>query len=114
MTARMGQDQDTDLAETIANDLLAHPSVMGMSGGPLGVLATHLPGRKVTGVRMQGPGEPVEVGVILRLGDPLPRVTEELRGRVRTLAGNVPVNVTVTDVTEAASESGEAGAAESR
>lgn len=115
MTTRTDRDQDRDLAETIADDLLAHPSVVGMSGGPLGVLATHLPGRKVTGVRTQGPGEPVEVGVTVRLGDPLPRVTEELRGRVRALAGNVPVNVTVTDVVEvdAADRSGGAGATES-
>ncbi|SFB45156.1 hypothetical protein SAMN05216266_1128 [Amycolatopsis marina] len=94
----MSTDQDTDLAEAIAKELLAHPAVVALSGGPLGVLATHLPGRKVTGVRAPGHGEPVEVGVVVRLGDPLPQVTEELRARVRTLAGAVRVDVTVTDV----------------
>jgi hypothetical protein len=96
-TVEPGQ-HDTGLAEAIAAELLAHPAVVTMSGGPLGVLATHLPGRKVNGVRVRGAGEPIEIGVILRLGDPLPKVTEELRARVRALAGEVRVDVTVADI----------------
>ncbi|WP_116041131.1 hypothetical protein [Amycolatopsis palatopharyngis] len=114
MSARTAEPghHDSGIAEAIAEELLAHPSVVAMSGGPLGVLATHLPGRKVNGVRVPGPGEPIEIGVILRLGDPLPQVTEELRARVRALAGEVRVDVTVDDVR--ADTASEAGAADRR
>ncbi|RBM21573.1 hypothetical protein DI005_09905 [Prauserella sp. PE36] len=86
------------LADAIARDLSAHPSVVRLDGGVRGTLATHLPGRKVVGVRVTGEGEPVDLGVVLRLDDSLPGVLDDLRARVRAIAGTVPVNVEVADI----------------
>ncbi|ASR35503.1 hypothetical protein BAY61_11385 [Prauserella marina] len=85
-------------ADAIAAAVTGHPRVVRLAGGRYGALATHLPGRKVTGVRVTGDGEPVDIGVVLTLGDPLPGVVAELRERVRAVAGKVPVNVEITDV----------------
>ncbi|GAB3478639.1 hypothetical protein [Amycolatopsis cihanbeyliensis] len=98
MTAAAGSGRPEDLAHAIASELLAHPSVVRLDGGPLGTLATHLPGHKVSGVRVTEVGAPVEVGVVLRLDGSLPAVTAQLRERVQALAGNVPVHVDVVDV----------------
>ncbi|PXY28206.1 hypothetical protein [Prauserella muralis] len=89
---------DSELADAIAREVGAHPSVVRLDGGPVGTLATHLPGRRIAGVRVAGPGEPVDVGVVLRLGERLPEVTGELRELVRGVAGEVAVNIEVTDV----------------
>ncbi|RZQ61545.1 hypothetical protein EWH70_23430 [Amycolatopsis suaedae] len=89
-----------DLTDAVAGAVLAHPSVARLDGGPLGTVATHLPGRRVTGVRTTGEG--VEIAVVLTLDRPLAEVGQELRALVRDLAGPVPVDVTVTDVVVAA------------
>ncbi|MEU6645474.1 hypothetical protein ABZ863_23375 [Saccharomonospora sp. NPDC046836] len=89
------------LADAIATEVSTHPSVVRLDGGALGTLATYLPRRKIVGVRVTEPDEPIDIGVVLRLGRRLPEVTGELRERVRAIAGNVPVNVTVTDVVPA-------------
>ncbi|SDM73314.1 hypothetical protein [Allokutzneria albata] len=86
------------LADTVAEAVLAHPAVHRLDPGPFGALASYLPGRRVEGVRAAGPGEPVEIGVVLKLGGPVPEVVADLRARVREVAGDVPVDVTVTDV----------------
>ena len=52
-------------ADELADRLLAHPSVARLHGGQYGEIATYLPGRRITGVRV---GErAVEVAVVLRL-----------------------------------------------
>ncbi|OZM71070.1 hypothetical protein CFN78_21590 [Amycolatopsis antarctica] len=98
MTAGATPDDPGLLAEAIANEVLGHPAVVRLDGGAFGALATHLPGRKVAGVRVTELGEPVEIGVVLRLTGSLPAVTGDLRTRVRAIAGDVPVHVEVTDV----------------
>ena len=50
--------------EAVASAALACPSVAGMSGGAIGEVASYLPGRRVTGVRVKD-GE-VEVHVVAR------------------------------------------------
>lgn len=87
------------LADAIADALLAHPAVARLDGGPFGTVASYLPGRRVVGVRAAEPGAGVEVAVVVRLGRPLPEVVDELRDRVRRVAGAVPVDVTIADVT---------------
>ncbi|MBP2473427.1 hypothetical protein JOF53_002299 [Crossiella equi] len=87
----------TTLADLIAETVLAHPGVVSLHGGAHGLLRSHLPGRTVLGVRGGGT-EPVEVGVVLRLVAPLPSVVAELRAAVRSVAGDVPVDITVADV----------------
>ncbi|WP_199431687.1 hypothetical protein [Qaidamihabitans albus] len=89
---------DEELADAIAREVSAHAAVIRLDEGGLGTLATHLPGRRVRGVRVGAPGEPIALGVVLRLDRSLPRVTGELRARVRAIAGEVPVDIEVTDV----------------
>jgi uncharacterized alkaline shock family protein YloU len=89
------------LAEAIAAEVRAHPAVVRLDGGALGVVATHLPGKRVVGVRVGEPDEPVEIAVVLRLGSPIPQVVADLRERVLGLAGHVAVDVEVTDVVTA-------------
>ena len=91
-------DAATDAAATVAAAVLAHPAVVRLDGGPFGTVASHLPGRRVVGVRLGGAGEPVEVGVVVRLGPPLPQLADELGAVVRGVLGPVPVEVTFADV----------------
>ncbi|WP_158894393.1 hypothetical protein [Amycolatopsis anabasis] len=98
-------DDPAGLAEAIADAVLAHPSVAGMDAGKLGTIATHLPGRRVSGVRVAEAGDRVEISVVLRLGARIPQQGEELRRLVRTIAGDVTVDVTVTDIVTADSPS---------
>ena len=86
------------LVDRIAEAVRTHPSVVRLEGGEFGVLATHFPGGRIVGVRVGEGGAPVEVAVVLRLDRALPEVIEELRTRVIGVAGQVPVDVTVTDV----------------
>ncbi|UJW31336.1 hypothetical protein L3Q67_40140 [Saccharothrix sp. AJ9571] len=85
------------LADEIAGAVLAHPSVVRLAGGAVGGHITYLPGRRVVGVRTAGPG--IEIAVVVRLGEPLTGVGAELRERVRRIAGDVPVDIEITDVT---------------
>ncbi|MFR9729307.1 hypothetical protein ACL03H_08765 [Saccharopolyspora sp. MS10] len=86
------------LADQIAEAALAHPAVVRLHGGPHGTIAAYLPGRQVTGVRAGAPGEPVEVGVVLRLAGPLPELVDAVRTRVLDVTGPVQVDITVVDV----------------
>ncbi|QFU91337.1 hypothetical protein [Amycolatopsis sp. YIM 10] len=92
-TAGSGTGRPGALADEIASAVLAHPSVVRLAGGAV----TYLPGRRVVGVRADGPG--IEVAVVLRLDGPLPGLGAELRERVRRIAGDVPVDIEITDVT---------------
>ena len=49
-------------ADAIAAAVLACPSVAGLGGGPAGAVATYLPGRRVTGVRVRPDGPAGQVG----------------------------------------------------
>ena len=71
------------LAERVAAVAAAQPGVAALSGGADGSLATYDPGRKVTGVRVMEPDEPVAVGVVVRLdGPPIPELVAALRRAV--------------------------------
>lgn len=86
------------LAEAIADRVREHPSVVGMHGGPFGTVASLLPGRRVVGVRIDEADGSVQLSVVVRLGDPLPQVVADLRRRVTAVAGPVPVDVTIADL----------------
>ena len=96
---------EDDLADRIARVVLSHPSVVRLDGGSFGEVATYLPGRRVVGIRLGEPDEPVEVSVVLRLDQPLPAVVDDLRSGVAALAGGSAVNITVADVLTAADSS---------
>jgi hypothetical protein len=86
------------LVERVAAAVAAHPSVAGPHGGRYNDLATYLATGRLVGVRIGAPGEPVEVGVVLRLDRPIPDVVAELQRAVSALCGGARVDVTVGDV----------------
>lgn len=95
-----------EVADQVAAAVLAHPAVAGLHGGSFGTTATHLPGRRVVGVRLGDAQDAVEVGVVLRLGEPLPDVVDQLRRRVAAVVGEVPVDVVVCAVVAPGEEPG--------
>lgn len=99
------------LARSVAALVAAHPAVARLDGGVFGAVATHLPGRRLVGVRIGQGAEPVEIGVVLHLQSPIPGVVRTLRREVAALctaAGHpvTAVDVTVADVAVPAEEVG--------
>ncbi|HEY3895156.1 MAG TPA: hypothetical protein VGL88_07285 [Pseudonocardiaceae bacterium] len=89
------------LAEAVAAAVRGNPAVADLDGGPFGAIACYLPGRRVVGVRVGEPGEPVEVSVVARLGIPgmtLPRLATELRQAISTVTGPRVIYLTINDV----------------
>jgi hypothetical protein len=90
--------QDQDPAELLAALVEAVPGVVRLEGGVLGEVATYLPGRKVTGVRI-GPD-----GTDLHLVADQDADVRDVAERVhRQVAGFVPgpVHVYIDDVAPA-------------
>ncbi|OLL71103.1 hypothetical protein Ae168Ps1_5606 [Pseudonocardia sp. Ae168_Ps1] len=99
VAAEAERDPDpATLAELVAGAVTAHPSVVRLDGGVFGAVATWLPGRRLVGVHVGGPGEPVEIGVVLNLDRPIPATVAALRRTVAPLVGGAPIDVTVSDV----------------
>jgi uncharacterized alkaline shock family protein YloU len=96
--AGLTQGEAEDVTETIARAVLGHPGVVRLDGGRFGEFISPLPGRRVVGVRVGTAEEGVELGVVLRLGQPIPVVAQDLREIVRDVLGPVPVDVSVVDV----------------
>lgn len=95
----MARPLDTDaLAELVAATVTAHPAVDRLDGGLFGSVATYLPGRRLVGVRIGQDGEPVELGVVVRLTARIPDVVRDLRRQVSALCGGAAVDITVSDV----------------
>ena len=84
--------------EAVAAAASACPSVARMSGGAFGQVATYLPGRKVTGVRVKD--GVLEVHVVARWGAVLPSLGDEVRAAVAPVAGTLPVSVYIEDIDE--------------
>jgi len=89
---------DTGLAERVAAAVSAHPAVARLDAGVFGEVATHRTGGRLIGVRIGQRPEPVEIGVVLHLGRPLPEVADALRMLVSAMCAGAPVDVTVADV----------------
>ncbi|WP_253772271.1 hypothetical protein [Goodfellowiella coeruleoviolacea] len=88
------------LAERVHDAVLGHPAVHALTTGAYGTVTSYQPGRRVVGVRTGVGGTPVEIAVVLYFGQPVPRVVDELRRRVREVAGPVPVDVVIADLVE--------------
>jgi hypothetical protein len=97
------------LAERIAAVVTAHPAVAALHGGIFGAVATYLPDRRLTGVRVGEGDEPVELAVVLHLDEPIPGVVRALRREVSVLCGGAAVDITVADVTVPAWPAAELG-----
>lgn len=90
-----------DLADAVAAAVRAVPGVVDLHAGTFGEVATYLPGRRVTGVRVRDDG--VAVHVVLRFGVPVLDTAQRVRAAVQVLAPG-PVDVSVEDVVEAVDE----------
>ncbi|GAA4863885.1 hypothetical protein GCM10025787_56790 [Saccharopolyspora rosea] len=90
--------QGEEPVDRVVRAVREHPSVVRLDAGRYGDIASHLPGRRVDGVRLTEGDAPVEVGVVLRLDRPLPEIVADLRIRVAGVVGDRPVDVTVSDV----------------
>ncbi|MGH3885401.1 MAG: hypothetical protein ACRDSZ_02340 [Pseudonocardiaceae bacterium] len=95
---RPEQPDSGQLAEAVAAAVRAHPAVAELDGGPFGTIACYLPGRRVVGVRLGEPGEPVEVSLVARLGIPLPQLATELRRVITAVTGSRVIDLTINDV----------------
>jgi hypothetical protein len=72
------------------------PSVARLGGGRPGALATYLPGRRVSGVRVAV--DSIEVEVVARWNVAIGDVALEVRRAAGSLAPNRRVDVTIVDV----------------
>lgn len=93
-------DPSGEVAERIAAVVVAVPGVAALHGGTFGDVASYLPGRKLTGVRIGRVSEPVEVAVVVGMNRPIPAVVADVRRAVTAVCGDRPVDVTVADVVE--------------
>ena len=84
-------------ADSVAAAALSCPEVAGLSGGQFGEVATYLPGRRVTGVRITT--DRVTVHVIARYGAPLAQIAARIRRTLAPTAAGLPVDVTFDDIT---------------
>ncbi|SHK61918.1 hypothetical protein SAMN05443637_10921 [Pseudonocardia thermophila] len=90
-----------ELAERVAAAVIRVPGVVALHPGAYGDVLTYLPGRRLAGVRIGRPSEPVEVGLVVGLDRPIPDVVVDVRAAVAGVCGDRPVDVTVADVREA-------------
>ena len=93
---RVGRPDPAGLVDRIGEAVLAVPGVTGLSGGPFGVAATYLPGRRVVGIRQRD--DRTEVHVTVGSGRPVRQVADDVRRAVRSVV-DLPVHVTGEDVT---------------
>ena len=82
-------------AEVVAAAVLAVPGVVRLHGGRFGELGTYLPGRRVTGVRIDDEG--TEVHVVVSDLVPVPETAARVQRAVSAVAP-MPVRVHVEDI----------------
>ncbi len=84
-----------DPVDDLVDAVLAVPGVEGLHGGVFGEVATYLPGRRVTGLRVRG--EDVDVHLVLAWGQPVLATADRVRDALaRKVKGQV--HVTVEDI----------------
>lgn len=86
------------VSERVAEAVLAHPGVAGLSSGPYGTVVTYEPGRRLAGIAMGTGDEPTRVSVVLHWGAPVRATADALRQLVADLTGARQVDVVVTDL----------------
>lgn len=82
-------------AEAVAAAVLAVPGVVRLHGGRFGELGTYLPGRRVTGVRIDDEG--TEVHLVVSDLVPVPQTAARVQRVVSAIAPR-PVRVHVEDI----------------
>ncbi|MDM8084598.1 hypothetical protein QUV83_07480 [Cellulomonas cellasea] len=84
-----------DPADAVRAAVLGVPGVAAMHGGAFAEVATYLPGRRVTGVRIEP--ERTEVHVVVASESPIPGVASAVRDAVQQIRPS-PVDIFVEDV----------------
>lgn len=82
-------------AEAVAAAVLAVPGVVRLHGGRFGTIGTYLPGRRVTGVRIDDDG--TEVHIVVSDVAPVPDTAGRVQRAVSAIAP-MPVRVHVEDI----------------
>jgi hypothetical protein len=83
--------------DAIAEAVAACPSVSRLSGGRFGEVATYLPGRRVTGIRVATGA--IEVHVVALWVPSLLAISDEVRTALASLELGRPVQLFIDDVT---------------
>lgn len=83
-------------AEAIAATVRGCPSVVDLVGGRFGEMATYLPGKRITGVRVTDD----RIGILLvgRCGIPIPDLAAEVRAALSHLSQGRAVDIRVEDL----------------
>ena len=84
-------------ADLVAAAVLAVPGVAGLHPGRFGEVATYLPGRRVTGVKLGT--DVVEVHVVATSASPLLAVAQQIHAAVSAVV-DAPVQVFVEDLAD--------------
>ncbi|MEO6880398.1 MAG: Asp23/Gls24 family envelope stress response protein [Mycobacteriaceae bacterium] len=93
-----GPAAPVEIEDRIVEAVLTVPGVVAMHGGTFGEAATYLPGRRVSGVRINDQGTDVHVTVLY--GSVVRTVAEQVRRAVAAVSPG-PVQVTVEDLVPA-------------
>lgn len=93
-TERTSSEPDPD---ALATAVQSCPAVARLSGGMAGEVATYLPGRRVTGVRIR-PDE-VQINVVGRYEHTVVEMADQVRTAVRPLVGDRPISIEIDDIT---------------
>jgi uncharacterized alkaline shock family protein YloU len=91
----MHQASELDASERIAAAVRAVPGVADLHGGVFGEIATYLPGRRVTGVRIGQ--DSIQVHVSLQIDAPVRATAVAIQHAVTAVTG-LPVDVTIEDI----------------
>jgi len=89
-----------ELADRVADATRSVPGVTDLHTGTFGEVATYLPGRRVSGVRVLD--DRCEVHIVVAWGDSVLQVAQQVQNVVALMVGT-PVDVTVEDVVDVSS-----------
>ncbi len=84
----------------IADAVTACPSVVALSPGPTGTVATYRPGERIVGVRVTETR--VTIHVVGRWDTPIPTLVDEIHEGVRLLVDGREIDIVVEDLSEPA------------
>ena len=91
--------RDADTVRRLAAAVDAAPSVVSRSTGPFGVVAVHLPGSRVEGIRHTAAGH-WEVHVVMAADSTVSLVEAEVLTAVQSVGITEPVDLFVDDIAE--------------
>lgn len=92
---------EAQLTDRISRIVRDNPNVVRLDNGRWGDITTYLPGRQVDGIRITP--ERVEIGIVARSTQPLPRLVAELRSEIDNALrdperSSFPIDVDIVDV----------------